>query len=31
MAIKDAILPEFDHEMATARKVIERVPDGKFD
>ena len=31
MAIKEAILPEFDHEMATARKVIERVPDGKFD
>jgi len=30
MAIKDALLPEFDHEMATARKVIERVPDGKF-
>ena len=30
MAIKDALLPEFDHEMATARKVIERVPEGKF-
>ena len=30
MAIKDALLPEFDHEMATARKVIERVPDDKF-
>jgi uncharacterized damage-inducible protein DinB len=25
MAIKDALLPEFDHEMAVARKVIERV------
>ena len=31
MAIKDSILPEFDHEMATSRTVIERVPDGKFD
>lgn len=30
MAIKDALLPEFDHEMATARKVIERVPEDKF-
>ncbi|MDP9114820.1 MAG: DinB family protein [Acidobacteriota bacterium] len=30
MAIKDALLPEFDYEMATARKVIERVPDDKF-
>ena len=30
MAIKDALLPEFDHEMATARKVIERVPADKF-
>src|ERR1700722_19065085 len=30
MAIKDALLPEFDHEMATARKVIERVPEATF-
>jgi len=30
MAIKDALLPEFDHEMATCRTVIERVPDDKF-
>ena len=30
MAIKDAILPEFDHEMATAATVIERVPEDKF-
>jgi uncharacterized damage-inducible protein DinB len=30
MAIRDALLPEFDHEMATARKVIERVPEDKF-
>jgi uncharacterized damage-inducible protein DinB len=31
MAIKDALLPEFDHEMATSRTVIERVPENKFD
>ena len=31
MAIKDALLPEFDHEMATARRVIARVPAEKFD
>ena len=30
MAIKDALLPEFDHEMATTRKVIDRVPEEKF-
>ena len=30
MKISDALLPEFDHEMATARKVIERVPEDKF-
>ncbi|HEY3382677.1 MAG TPA: DinB family protein [Vicinamibacterales bacterium] len=30
MAIKDALLPEFDHEMALTRKVLARVPDGKF-
>lgn len=29
MAIKDGILSEFDHEMATTRKVLERVPEGK--
>jgi len=29
MAIKDALLPEFDHEMATCRTVIERVPEAK--
>lgn len=27
MAIKDGILAEFDHEMATTRKLLERVPD----
>jgi uncharacterized damage-inducible protein DinB len=27
MSISDKLLPEFDQEMATTRKVIERVPD----
>jgi uncharacterized damage-inducible protein DinB len=31
MAINQAFLGEFDHEMANARKSIERVPDEKFD
>jgi hypothetical protein len=31
MAIRDALLPEFDHEMATTRKTLERVPEGKPD
>jgi len=26
MAIKDALLPEYDHEMATTRKLLDRVP-----
>lgn len=30
MAIKDALLPEFDQEMATTRKVLERLPSDKF-
>ncbi len=30
MAIRDALLPEFDHEMATTRKTLERVPEDKF-
>jgi uncharacterized damage-inducible protein DinB len=30
MAIKDGLLPEFDHEMALARTVIERVNNEKF-
>lgn len=29
MALKDALLPEFDQEMAGARKTLERVPDDK--
>ena len=30
MAIVDALLPEFDHEMAVTRKVLERVNDAHF-
>ena len=29
MAIRDALLPEFDNEMATTRKTLERVPEDK--
>ncbi len=29
MAMKDALLPEFDHEMAVTRKVLARVPDDR--
>ena len=29
MALGDALLPEFDHEMANTRKTLERVPDDK--
>lgn len=29
MAIKDGLLPEFDHEMAVARRVLERVNQDK--
>jgi uncharacterized damage-inducible protein DinB len=29
MAISDALLQEFDHEMANTRKTLERVPDDK--
>lgn len=28
--IRDALLPEFDHEMATTRRLLERIPDDKF-
>jgi uncharacterized damage-inducible protein DinB len=31
MKISDALLPEFDQEMAGARKVLARCPDEKFD
>lgn len=27
MSIAQSLLPEFDHEMATTRKVLERIPD----
>ena len=30
MTIGEAILPEYDHEMSTTRKTLERVPDDKF-
>jgi uncharacterized damage-inducible protein DinB len=30
MAIVDALLPEFDHEMAVTRKVLERVDGAQF-
>lgn len=31
MAIRDMILPEFDMEVANTRKILERLPDDKFD
>jgi uncharacterized damage-inducible protein DinB len=31
MSLSQSLLPEFDQEMAGTRKMIERVPDGKFD
>ncbi|HMG34743.1 MAG TPA: DinB family protein [Blastocatellia bacterium] len=31
MPIRDALLPEFDQEMANTRKTLERVPEDKFD
>lgn len=31
MAIREALLPEFDQEMAITRKFLERVPEGKGD
>jgi uncharacterized damage-inducible protein DinB len=31
MAISEALIPEFDHEMANTRKTLERVPEDKFD
>ena len=31
MALSAALLPEFDMEMASTRKSLERVPDDKFD
>jgi uncharacterized damage-inducible protein DinB len=31
MPYSEAALPEFDHEMASTRKVLERIPDDKLD
>ena len=31
MSISQALLPEFDQEIANTRKLLERVPDGKND
>jgi uncharacterized damage-inducible protein DinB len=31
MTITELLLPEFDHEMASTRRVLERVPETKFD
>ena len=31
MAIRDLLLPEFDQEMANTRKMLEQLPDGRFD
>jgi uncharacterized damage-inducible protein DinB len=30
MLIRDALLPEFDQEAATTRRLLERIPDNKF-
>jgi uncharacterized damage-inducible protein DinB len=30
MAMKDGLLPEFDHEMAGTRRTLERLPEDKF-
>jgi uncharacterized damage-inducible protein DinB len=31
MAIKDALLADYDHEMGTTRRLLERLPDDKLD
>jgi uncharacterized damage-inducible protein DinB len=31
MAMRDMLLPEFDQEMANTRKMLERVPEDRFD
>lgn len=31
MAMRDTFLPEFEHEMTTTRKTLERVPEDKVD
>jgi hypothetical protein len=30
MALTDLLIPGFDREMATTRRVLERVPDSRF-
>lgn len=30
MAIRDSLLPEFDHETGTTRRLLERLPEDKF-
>lgn len=30
MALADALLPEFDHETGVTRRLLERLPDGRF-
>jgi len=30
MALKDSLLPEFDHEMGSTRRILERVPEADF-
>jgi uncharacterized damage-inducible protein DinB len=30
MAIRDGLLPEFDHEMGTTRRLLERTPEAEF-
>jgi uncharacterized damage-inducible protein DinB len=30
MPIKDALLPEYDHEMGTTRRLLDRVPEADF-
>jgi len=31
MSVVDSLLPEFDHEMTTTRKLLERVPEDRLD
>ena len=31
MGLIDALLPEYDHEISTTRKLLERVPEDRLD
>jgi uncharacterized damage-inducible protein DinB len=31
MSIVETLLPEFDHEMGVTRRLLDRLPDGRFD